>query len=194
MVGIVNDILGTPVDDGVILTFKSVEEIREEADYPGYRVSIGAILDKTRQVLKLDITTGDAITPGAVGYDFKLMFEDRAITLLAYNLETVLAEKYETIVTRSVVNTRMRDFYDVYILVAMHGFDVDIFKAALLKTAEKRQTMRQMVNAENIIETIASNVTMADAWQRYRKRYDYAASVLWEKVVEALKRLAAYAR
>jgi len=89
IVSIVTDILGVPVDDGVIFTFKSVEEIREEADYPGYRVSIEAILDKTRQVLKLDITTGDAVTPRAVGYDFKLMFEDRAITLLAYNLEKV---------------------------------------------------------------------------------------------------------
>ena len=113
---IVEEILRTPIDDGVEFTLRGIEEIHEEADYPGYRVSIAAVLDKTRQMLKVDITIGDFVTPREIEYSFKLMFEDRTISILAYNLETVLAEKFETVVTRGVTNTRMRDFYDIYIL------------------------------------------------------------------------------
>ncbi len=115
---IMKDILSIPFDDDVILSFRDIEEIREEADYPGYRVSIEAVLDKTKQVLKVDITTGDFVTPREVEYKFRLMFEDRAISIMAYNLETVLAEKFETVITRGLTNTRMRDFYDIYILTS----------------------------------------------------------------------------
>jgi len=89
--GIIGDILNTPVDDGVEFAMRDIEEIREGADYPGFRVSIEAVLDKTRQILKIDITTGDVITPSEIEYSFKLMFEDRTISIMAYNLETVLA-------------------------------------------------------------------------------------------------------
>ena len=114
------NILSVHIDDGVDLNLRDIEEIREEADYPGYRVSIEARLDKTRQTLKVDITTGDYVTPKEIEYRFKLMFEDREINILAYNLETVLAEKLETIITRGITNTRMRDFYDIYILINTH--------------------------------------------------------------------------
>ena len=144
LTAIIEEILNAPIDDGVRLSFLGIEEIREEADYPGYRVSIGAVLDKTRQTLKIDITTGDFVTPKEIEYKFKLMFEDRAISIMAYNVETVLAEKFQTIVTRGVTNTRMRDFYDVYILTANKPFDAVIFIAALDKTVEKRGTATQM--------------------------------------------------
>jgi predicted nucleotidyltransferase component of viral defense system len=102
---IVYEILHAPLDDGVDFTVRGIEEIREEADYPGYRVSIAAVFDKTRQTLEVDITTGDFVTPREIEYSFKLMFEDRTISILAYNLETVLAEKLETVITRGVTNT-----------------------------------------------------------------------------------------
>ena len=109
----IEEILEIQMNDGAVFSFQSIEEIREEADYPGYRLSIGAIFDKTRQKLKIDITTGDYVTPKEIEYAYKLMFEDRTISIMAYNLETVLAEKFETIITRGVSNTRMRDFYDI---------------------------------------------------------------------------------
>ena len=112
---IVEYILRTPIDDGVGFSLRGIEEIRGEANYPGYRVSIAADLDKTCQTLKVDITTGDFVTPREIEYSFKLMFENRTISILAYNLETVLAEKFDTVITRGVTNTRMRDFYDIYI-------------------------------------------------------------------------------
>lgn len=186
---IIEDILATPVDDGVEFSMRGIEEIREEADYPGYRVSIGAVLDKTKQTLKIDITTGDFVTPREIEYSFKLMFEDRTISIMAYNLETVLAEKFETVVTRSVTNTRMRDFYDIYILTTTQQFNSDTFRAALQKTVEKRGTSKQMGDMADAIQTVAESPIMLDLWQRYQKKYSYAADVTWEMAVGAVKGL-----
>jgi len=188
---IIKDVLKAQIDDGVLFFFQSIEEIREEADYPGYRVSIGAIFDKTRQILKIDITTGDLITPREIEYNFKLMFEDRTISIMAYNLETVLAEKFETCITRGVTNTRMRDFYDIYILTTTHSYDTNIFNAALDKTAEKRHTTEQMsAGIADTITVIKENETMDDLWQRYQKKYFYAADISWTMVISAVKALA----
>jgi Domain of unknown function (DUF1814). len=115
---IIKDILSTEVDDNIIFSFRGIEEIREDVDYPGYRVSIEAVLDKTKQTIKVDITTGDFVTPREIEYNFQLLFENRSISILAYNLETVLAEKFESIIARGLTNTRMRDFYDIYILTS----------------------------------------------------------------------------
>jgi len=187
---IIEEILQTPVnDDGIEFALRGVEEIREEADYPGYRVSIGAIFDKTRQTLKVDITTGDSITPKEIEFNYKLMFEDRSIRIMAYNLETVLAEKFETIVTRGVTNSRMRDFYDIYILTATQQFDRSTFVAALGKTVEKRGTADQMSNSAVVVELVAKSPVMIDLWQKYRIKYSYATTVTWEMVIDAVRAL-----
>jgi hypothetical protein len=187
---VVGKILRTPIDDGVELTLQGVEEIREEADYPGFRVSIAAVLDKTRQTLKVDITTGDYVTPKEIEYSFRLMFEDRTISILAYNLETVLSEKFETLVTRGVTNTRMRDFYDIYILTSTQTFDAEIFRSALRKTVEKRGTSEQIEDMYEAIAMVEESSVMIDLWERYRKKYTYANDVTWEMVMEAVKGLA----
>ena len=192
---IIEDILKVQIDDGAEFSFQGIAEIREEADYPGYRVSIGANFDKTRQMLKVDITTGDSVTPRGIEYDFKLMFEDKTISIMAYNLETVLAEKFETIITRGVTNTRMRDFYDIFILINTQPFDANTFKAALAKTAEKRKTTLQMSGAiEDTIATIMENSTMLNLWQKYQKKYFYAADITWSMVVNAVRVVADNAR
>ena len=186
---IVEDILRIPMDDGVEFTLRGIEEIREEADYPCYRVSIGAILDKTRQTLKVDITTGDFVTPKEIEYCFKLMFEDRAISIMAYNVETVLAEKVETIITRSVANTRMRDFYDIHVLTATQPFDKGTFNAALDKTAQKRGTAEQLSDAGETLQMIARNPSLISLWKRYQRRYAYAADISWDTAIAALRAL-----
>ena len=187
---IIEEILNIPLDDGVRFSFIGMEEIREEADYPGYRVSIGAVLDKTRQILKVDITTGDYVTPREIEYAFTLMFEDRAINIMAYNLETILAEKFQTIVTRSVANTRMRDFYDIHILTVNRQFDAAIFIAALKRTFETRGTVKQMENFLDSIERIEKDPIMMNLWQRYGKNSKYAADVTWATAMAAVKALA----
>lgn len=187
---IIKDILSTPNDDGVEFTMHGIEEIREEADYPSFRVSIGAVLDKTKQTLKIDITTGDFVTPKEIEYRFKLMFEERTISIMAYNLETVLAEKFETIVTRSLTNTRMRDFYDIYILTNTQQFNVETFRAALKNTVEKRGTTEQIKDMVDTIQTVAESPIMLDFWHRYQKKYSYVADISWDMAVEAVKDLA----
>jgi predicted nucleotidyltransferase component of viral defense system len=187
---IFKEILRAPVDDNVELVLRGIEEIREEADYPGYRVSIGAVFDKTRQTLKVDITTGDFITPQEIEYSFKLMFEDRSIRIMAYNLETVLAEKFETVITRGTTNTRMRDFYDIYILTITQPVNADTFKKALHKTIEIRGTAEQMTDTADTIVMIAENPVMSDLWQKYSKKYSYAADITWGMVIGAVKVLA----
>ena len=187
---IIESLLTIPIDDGVSFALRGIEEIREEADYPGYRASIEAVLDKTRQILKVDVTTGDFITPREIEYSFKLMFEDRVIRIMAYNLETILAEKLETIITRSVTTTRMRDFYDIYILTKTQSFDADTFNAALAKTVKKRGTTEQMADVEGVVRTVADSPILIDLWQRYQKKFTYAAEVSWDMAIEALNRLA----
>lgn len=187
---IIEKILQTKIDDGAEFSLLGVEEIREESDYPGYRVSIGAVFDKTRQTLKIDITTGDFITPREIEYNFKLMLEDRSISIMAYNLETILAEKFETIITRSVTNTRMRDFYDIYILTTTQKFDTNTFRAALDKTIEKRHTAEQMSGVTEAIAMIMENAIMVSLWERYQKKYFYAADISWDMAIGAVKSLA----
>ena len=188
---VIENIIKVEIDDGVVFSFNGIEEIRKEAGYPGYRVSIGTIFDKTRQILKVDITTGDYVTPAEVEYSFKLMFEDRTISILAYNLETILAEKFETIITRGVANTRMRDFYDIYILTTTQKFNNDIFKEALRKTAKNRDTFEQLSDGLiDTIEAIRKDAFMTDLWQRYQKKYYYASDISWEMVIISIDNLA----
>jgi len=189
VVKIFKEIIDIPLDDGVDLNYRGIEEIREEADYPGYRVSIDAKLDKTRQTLKVDITAGDYVTPREIEYKFKLMFEDREISVFAYNVETVLAEKIETTITRGIANTRMRDFYDIYILTSVQPYDAGIFKAALQKTIEKRETAEQMSDVAGTIQMIAESQIMIDLWRRYQEKYSYAADISWDMVISAIRKL-----
>lgn len=186
---IIKDIIRIPLNDGVELTLLGIDEIREEADYPGFRVSIETRLDKTRQTLKVDITTGDFVTPKEIEYSFRLMFEDRTISIMAYNLETILSEKFETIITRGLTNTRMRDFYDIYILTTTQTFDTDTFNASLKKTVEKRGTTGQIADISDTVKIVANSPIMIDAWHRYQKKFTYADAVSWKMAIDALKAL-----
>jgi predicted nucleotidyltransferase component of viral defense system len=189
---IFNNILNTTSEDNAIFSLNGVEEICEVADYPGYRISIEAVLDKTRQVLKIDVTTGDSITPNEVEYDFKLMFEDRSISILSYNLETIIAEKFETIITRGITNTRMRDFYDIYILTTtqIKNININTLHTALKNTTQKRHSKTTFINNENIINTIENSNILITSWQRYREKYSYATNITWEMIINALKNIA----
>jgi len=187
---IIKNVINVPVDDNVLLSFRRIDEIREDADYPGYRVSVDAVLDKTRQTMHIDITTGDFVTPKEIEYRYKLMFEDRSISILAYNLETMLAEKYESIIVRDLTNTRMRDFYDIYVLTSTQRIDTAVFRAALDKTATKRKTTDQMTEAGIIIDRLASSQIMSNLWSRYQNNYSYASGVTWDEAISALRKLA----
>lgn len=164
---LISSIITVPIDDGVKFQLKSISEIMDEAEYPGIRVSMSTTFDGVVTPLKIDISTGDAITPREVRYSFKLMLEDRSIDIWAYNLETVLAEKLETIITRTTTNTRMRDFYDIFILEQLHGTTLNpkILHDALLATAHKRGSEKYLNQAEEVFDEVENDSVMQKLWE-----------------------------
>ena len=184
-------IISVPVDDGVEFRVKRISEIMDEAEYPGIRVSMETEFDGVITPLKIDISTGDAITPREVRYSFKLMLEDRSIEIWAYNLETVLAEKLETVVSRATTNTRMRDFYDIYILEQLHGntLNPQILHDALWATAHKRGTERHLAEAAEVFEEVENSSVMQKLWESYRRKFSYAADLEWSIIMGAVRGL-----
>lgn len=191
----VEKILAVPVNDGVSFRVKRVQSIMDEAEYPGVRVSMETTFDGVITPLKVDISTGDVITPKEVRYRFKLMLEDRSIEVWAYNLETVLAEKLESIIYRGITNTRMRDFYDVYILSQMYADQLSaaVFHEALVATCRKRGHLEQLEDAVNVFDEVEQDAGMENLWRSYQKNFSYAADYSWHSVVESARALYAIA-
>lgn len=188
---VIKQILSVPVDDGVFMTLGKLENIRDESEYPGIRVSINAVLDKTKQTMKVDITTGDRITPQAIEYPFKLLLEDRSISVLAYNLETVFAEKLETILSRGTTTTRMRDYYDIYILMLLHEDDLNevILKKAFQETSQHRGSYNNIkTNGIEYIQMIEESELLAKLWEQYRSKNEYASDIEWSEALESVKK------
>lgn len=184
----VEDIIAVHVEDAIHFCLKSVREIREGDEYTGYRVALTADYEKMAVPLKLDITTGDKITPREIEYSYKLMMEDRSIRVLAYNLSTILAEKLETVVSRGDQNTRPRDYYDIYILSKLQAenIDIDSLKAALSATTAKRGSSELMMQYAEIMRTVKSSDVMKRQWDNYRKDFDYAAGIEFEETCDAV--------
>ena len=190
---IVTEIISIPLDDGVQFRIKSISDILEEMEYSGVRISMEALLDNSVTPLKLDISTGDAITPREIRFPYKLMFEARSIPLMAYPLETVLAEKLETVLSRATLNSRMRDFYDIQVLCEeyCHEIDKDMLNAALSATAKKRGSLHLLKDAESILCAIEANAELRQLWQAYRKKYKYAEPYDWDSIIRSVRGLAA---
>ena len=187
----ITEVTAIDIGDGVKFEIRDVAEIMDEAESLGIRVSLESLYEGIRTPLKLDISTGDIITPREIVYGMKLMFEKREIQLLAYNIETVLAEKMETIIARDVSNTRMRDFYDVHILLSLYGEQVDknYFKEALDKTALKRGSKKLFLEVEEILNDIEDSGYMQRLWISYQNKFNYADDVLWEEVMMSVRKL-----
>ncbi len=187
---IVEDIIAVDIPDGVHFHITKAGDIMEEHDYPGVRITLEATLDTMRQTIKVDISSGDVITPTAVEYAYKLMFEDRTISLWTYNTETLLAEKLETIMARSVANTRMRDFYDIYVITRQMPVDKDVLRHAFLATSEIRNTERQIPYLKDILFTIENDDSMKRLWDNFKKDSVYVGDVSWYDVMTSVMQLA----
>lgn len=188
---IIEEIINIPIDDGMSFAIKGVSEIMDEAEYSGVRANLEAKLETMRTPLKIDISTGDVITPREISYSFKLMFEERTISILAYNLETILAEKLETVIARGIANTRLRDYYDLYILQNEYTYVIDDeqFKKAFAATCEKRNSTSVMEDGEIILNEINESEVMQKLWKSYQKKYSYAEDISWVEVMEAIKKM-----
>ena len=190
---IISKIISIPLNDGVLFRIKRISETMEEADYPGVRVSMETKFDGVITPLKIDISTGDIITPREIKYNFNLMLENRTIEVWAYNLETVLAEKLETVISRNVTNTRMRDFYDIYILQKLYGEQLskDGLWDALVATAKKRETLEQIEteDIDEVFDEIQSSSVMENLWKAYQRNYSYSADIPWHTIMKSIRTL-----
>lgn len=183
-----SEICAIPLGDEVTLDLDHIAPIREDDEYGGFRVAIIAKYESINTPLKIDITTGDIITPDAIRYAFRSNFEDKNIEVWAYNVETILAEKVETILRRSVLNTRPRDFYDVYIIMKTQRQSIHkrIFVSALSATSKKRMSLGALQDKDKILLTIKSDPIMKQRWNRYCKENYYANGIGFDDVIGIL--------
>lgn len=185
---IVEEILDINVDDGIRFEIKDISYIREEDKYENFRISLIANVGKTQNPMKIDITTGDAITPREIEYAYPCIFSKKDIKIMAYPLETILAEKYETIIRRNITTTRMRDFYDLYTLYKLKKDDIDyeVLKEAVKRTSNRRGSQEMMKDYEKIIEDIKEDSYLRSLWDVYLKENKYIGDLSFDKVVDVV--------
>ena len=188
---ILEEIMAIGLEDGVLFRITKVQDIMEGHAYEGVRFMIDCTMDKLKQTIKMDISTGDEITPKAITHELPLIIEDRTIELWAYNLETLLAEKLETIMVRAEANTRMRDFYDIHVLLEQDAetIDRDTMKAAFYATCNKRGSIELIGTIDDVINKISDDDTMRQLWNNYRKTNYYVGALEWEDVIGSARKL-----
>ena len=187
------DICSIAFDDGVVYEIGTISPIRKDDIYGGYRVMLNARFDIMLTPLSIDVSTGDVISPHAVQYNFSEIFDDdKSYELWAYNIETVMAEKVETILRRGIFNTRPRDFYDAYILTTTQKFDITVFEDALKATANHRGTTNQIADVPSILHNIEESPELKTMWDKYRKQFFYAKNITYEQIMDSIKALLKY--
>ena len=189
---IMDEICNIEIDDNVTLKINKVELIREDDDYGGYRITFEAKYNNEMPVImKIDITTGDKITYKEIEYSFTLMLEDRKIQIWSYNVETIIAEKFEAIVKRGVLSTRIRDYYDVYMLINTQNKIIDkkTLKDAITLTAQHRGTNEIIKDWKRIVEKIANDSKMRQQWKRYQKDNFYAEEIEYKDLINAISKV-----
>ena len=188
---VVNQVKDIDLDDGVSFEVKDASNIMDEMEYPGIRVTMNANVGRLITPLKIDISTGDVITPRAIEFNYDLLLEDRSIKLWSYNLETILAEKLQTVLARGILNTRMRDFYDIRMLVDTYEDKVNkaVLKDAFAATCKKRGTDNLQEQAEEIVKIIEADEQIQVLWRAYQKKYSYAADIDYASVIRGVRKL-----
>jgi predicted nucleotidyltransferase component of viral defense system len=185
---ILNEILSIDLGDNVTFNIKNINSIHDISEYEDFRVSLEAKFFTIKVNMKIDITTGDIIIPREVNYSFKLMFEERSIPIKAYNLNTILAEKIESILARNISNTRARDYYDVYMLTSFRKDDINIvdLRSAIIEKAKERNTLIYLDEKEKYIADIEESKDLQFIWDSYTKKYPYAQGIKFDDIIKKL--------
>lgn len=183
---IITEICEITLEDNVSFRIIDMEKIMDEFDYPGIRIHMEALLERLRQPVKIDISTDDVITPGAIEYKYPLMFEERYIYLNTYNIETLLAEKSQTIINRGLANTRMRDFYDLYEIVQKLEFSWDIYRKAYYSTCKKRETVFSKKKVETELKNLSESIEMQEMWNHFRNKNYFVENVEYSKMIKVI--------
>ena len=185
----ISEILDQPVDDGIEFQFLDLTPIREDDEYENFRASVQATYGKMKIPMKIDITTGDEITPEEIQFSYPFLFDDRRVMVKAYTQETILAEKYETIIRRNVGNTRARDFYDLHLLYRLYRENADWnrLKQAVLATAKKRDSLSVLQDTKRILLALEESTVLQDLWKRYQSQNLYAREITYPTIMETIK-------
>lgn len=185
---IFKEILNIDLEDNVAFEILDIKDIREEDEYGGFKVNIMAMMDNLKIHLAIEITTGDKITPKEIEYNYNSIFENKKIPILAYTIETVIAEKYQTIIIRGILNTRMKDFYDIYVLISKNKdiINIEHLKIAIKNTFEHRKTQINIIEIQEIITEIEKDNDMKNLWKNYQKNAIYASEIKFEDLFEPL--------
>lgn len=186
---VVDSIINIEVEDGIQFEIKDVNYIRESDEYENFRVSLIANIGKTKNPMKLDLTTGDVITPSEIEYSYPCIFNENDIRVFAYPIETIIAEKYESIIKRNITTTRMRDFYDLYALYNLkkNEIDMDILKTAIIRTSSRRESLETIKIADEIIEDIKNDPYLLELWNVYVSENKYIGELSFDNVVDIVK-------
>ena len=184
-----NKIISIDLADNVKLKIENIKDIRLEDEYSGFNVNLKAEFDGLKTNLLIDITTGDVITYKEVEFKYYTLFDDEAINIMTYNYETIIAEKFETIIFRNIDNTRMKDYYDLYMFVNLKWNEInkDILRKAIINTSKKRDTENYIEDANSYIEMIQEDDRLKSLWNSYVSNYEYAKDITFEDTINAIK-------
>lgn len=188
----IQEIISVDVGDGINFEYESIEPIREDDAYNNFRIHLRAKYGKIDSPMKIDVTTGDIITPAAIQYDFPMLFEDKSVPVMAYTLETILAEKYETILRRNVGTTRARDYYDLHTLFCSRKDEIrpEVLKAAVLHTTKKRDSVKDIEEWQEILADIKAEPLMQSLWDNYVAENQYIGELSFEEVLKTVEETA----
>ena len=184
---ILKEILDINIGDNVKFQIINSTPIREEDDYGGLKYNIVAIFDNFRVNLSIDIATGDTITPKEIEYNYKMLFEDRKLQIMTYNIESIIAEKFQTVVSRGILNSRMKDYYDLYYLITYKKFSKENLKQAITKTFEKRNT--NLKEIENTLSKIKESSFIKELWENYSKKHRYTENIKFEEIINTIYKI-----
>lgn len=186
---VINEIIAIDIGDNIILKIENIKPIREEETYGGFNVNLKADFDGLRTNLIIDITTGDIITYKEVEYSYKTLFDEEIINIMTYNLETMIAEKFETIISRNINNSRMKDYYDIYMFEKLKKSEIDkqTLKKAITNTAKNRLTLDIVKDTDQYINLISQDDNLKKLWENYQNNYSYAKTVSFGDTIKAIE-------
>lgn len=186
---VVNEIISIDLKDNIKLEIENIKDIREEELYSGFNINLKAEFDGLRTNLMIDITTGDVITYKEVQFEYKTLFDNETVNIMTYNYETIIAEKFEAIISRNIDNTRMKDYYDLYMFVNLKWNDIDktTLRKAIFNTSKKRDTLKYIEEADKYIELINEDSKLKSLWKNYQNNYAYAKDISFEDTIAAIK-------
>ena len=188
---VINEIISIDLEDNVKLEIENIKDIREEKLYSGFEVNLKAEFDGLKTNLMIDITTGDVITYKEVEFKYNTLFDNETINIMTYNYETIIAEKFESIISRNIDNTRMKDYYELYMFVNLKGSGInkETLKNAIINTSKARETLDYIDNASKYIELISDDSRLKSLWNNYQNNYEYAKNISFKNVINSVQQI-----